>query len=256
MAKLVVTGSASGIGKAITSDLESAGKSVISIDIQQAEIEADLCTVEGRRYAIDSALAVSDHRLDGVVVCAGLGPQHSPTSAIAVLNFFGATELLSGLRPALAKTQHAAAVAICSNSATITPGIDGPLVEAFLEGDEARARQLADELDGASVYGASKLALGRFIRRNAPSKEWAGSGIRLNAVAPGAVQTPLLQGGLDDPTLGDAIRSLPIPLGNFGNPKQIADAVLFLLGPNSSFCCGSILYSDGGSDALIRPDSF
>jgi NAD(P)-dependent dehydrogenase (short-subunit alcohol dehydrogenase family) len=93
------------------------------------------------------------------------------------------------------------------------------------------------------------------VRRHAVSTPWAGSGIRLNAVAPGAVQTPLLQGGLDHAKLGTAIRSLPIPLGGFGTPGQIAAAIAFLLGPESTFCCGTILFADGGSDALLRPDA-
>jgi NAD(P)-dependent dehydrogenase (short-subunit alcohol dehydrogenase family) len=93
------------------------------------------------------------------------------------------------------------------------------------------------------------------VRRQAPRPEWAGAGIRLNAVVPGAVQTPLLQAGLDHPALGDAIRGFPIPLGGFGRPEQIAAAIAFLLGPDAAFCSGSLLYVDGGSDALLRPDS-
>jgi NAD(P)-dependent dehydrogenase (short-subunit alcohol dehydrogenase family) len=104
------------------------------------------------------------------------------------------------------------------------------------------------------VYASSKLALARFVRRSAVRPEWAGKGIRLNAVAPGATLTPLLQGGLDDDRLGTAIRSLPIPLGEFGRADEIAAAVCFLLSEAASFCCGTILFADGGSDALLRPD--
>src|SRR5262249_41248832 len=90
---------------------------------------------------------------------------------------------------------------------------------------------------------------------SATHSDWAGKGIRLNAVAPGATLTPLLQGGLDHPTLGAAIRGFPIPLGGFGTPDQVAAAIAFLLGPASTFCCGTILFADGGSDALLRPDA-
>jgi NAD(P)-dependent dehydrogenase (short-subunit alcohol dehydrogenase family) len=78
----------------------------------------------------------------------------------------------------------------------------------------------------------------------------------LNAIAPGAVQTPLLQAGLDHPVLGDAIRNFPIPSGGFGTADQIAAAIAFLLGPDASFCYGSVLFADGGTDALFRAESF
>ena len=75
-------------------------------------------------------------------------------------------------------------------------------------------------------------------------------------MAPGAVMTPLLQGGLDDPVFGPAIRSFPIPTGGFGTPDQIAAAIVFLLSPDAAFCCGSVVFVDGGTDALIRPDDY
>jgi NAD(P)-dependent dehydrogenase (short-subunit alcohol dehydrogenase family) len=85
---------------------------------------------------------------------------------------------------------------------------------------------------------------------------WAGAGIRLNAVAPGATLTPLLRDGLDQPVMGAAIRGLPIPLGGgFASPDAIAGAIAFLLGPDAAFCCGAVLFVDGGSDALLRPNA-
>jgi NAD(P)-dependent dehydrogenase (short-subunit alcohol dehydrogenase family) len=128
-------------------------------------------------------------------------------------------------------------------------------VAACLAGDEDDARRTALGLDGQRTYGGAKLALARWVRRHAPAPEWAGAGIRLNAVAPGAVLTPLLQGGLEHPVFGDAIRGFPIPTGGFGAPEQIAAAITFLLSPEARFCCGSVLFVDGGTDALIRPDA-
>src|SRR5438105_126873 len=84
----------------------------------------------------------------------------------------------------------------------------------------------------------------------------AAAGIRLNAVAPGAVLTPLLRDGLDHPVFGPAIRGFPIPAGSFGSADQVAAAIAFLLGPDAAFCCGSIFFVDGGSDALLRPDEY
>jgi len=251
-----VTGSASGIGRALRERLERAGQRVIGVDLAGAEVIADLSSPAGRQAAVDGVLRAADGRLDGVVACAGLGPQHDDATRIVAVNHFGAVAVLAGLRPALARGAQPAAVAVASNATTLTPGVDGPLAAACLDGDEAEARRLAAELDGTSTYAGAKLGLVRWLRRQATAADWAGASIRLNAVAPGATLTPLLQGGLDHPRMGAAIRGLPIPLGGgFAGPEAIAGAIAFLLGPEASFCCGSVLFVDGGSDALMRPDA-
>jgi NAD(P)-dependent dehydrogenase (short-subunit alcohol dehydrogenase family) len=255
MATIAITGSASGIGAAIRRRLEAEGKSVIGVDLRGAEVNADLSTPPGRAAALRGVLDACGGALDGAVACAGLGPQVEDHAKIVAVNYFAAQATLAGLREALARGTSAAAVAIASNSATIAP-LSDPLIESCLRGDEAAALTLAESTDGSTAYASAKMALARWVRRNAPRAPWAGSGVRLNAVAPGAVRTPLLQEGLDHPEWGRAIRDFPIPLGGFGDPQQIAAAVAFLLGPDASFCCGTVLFADGGSDALVRPDRF
>jgi len=255
MGVIAVTGSASGIGAATRARLTRDGQRVIGVDLRDAEVVADLSTPAGRSAAIAAVERDCGGRLDGLVVCAGVGPHVADQALIVSLNYFGAQRILDGLRPALARGTQPAAVAISSNSSTL-PGADSALVAACLDGDEASARQLAVALAGQQIYGASKLALTRWLRRQAPRAEWAGAGIRLNAVAPGPIQTPLLQGGLDDARYGPAIRGFPIPTGGFGAPDDVAAAVAFLLGPQARFCCGSVLFVDGGTDALLRPDQY
>jgi NAD(P)-dependent dehydrogenase (short-subunit alcohol dehydrogenase family) len=246
-----VTGSASGIGAALRKRLEAAGERVIGVDVRNAEVVADLAAPEGRAAAVAAVVAASGGRLDGLVACAGVGPHVEPAATIVSVNYFGAEAVLAGLRDSLVRGDRAAAVAVSSNASTI-PGADGPLAEACLAGDEAEARRLA--ADGHSVYGASKLALARWVRRSAP--DWARAGIRLNAVAPGAVATPLLAAGLAHDVYGPAIRGFPIPTGGFGTADDVAAAIAFLLGPDAHFCCGSVLFVDGGTDALLRPDRY
>jgi NAD(P)-dependent dehydrogenase (short-subunit alcohol dehydrogenase family) len=255
MATIAITGSASGIGAAIRVRLEREGHRIIGIDLRDAEVVANLAEVSGRERAVSAARDACEGTLDGLVACAGLGPQVSDQSLIVSVNYFGAQATLEGLRDCLERGQRPAAVAISSNSSRI-PGLESPIVDACLEGDEPRAREEAAARDGIFAYAGSKLALARWVRRNAVKPDWAGCGIRLNAVAPGATMTPLLQAGLDDPAHADSIKSFTVPLGGFGQPEQIAAAVAFLLGPESAFCCGTILYADGGSDALIRPDEY
>ncbi len=253
---IALSGSASGIGRALRQQLERTAQRVIGVDVRDAEVTADLASAAGRATAVRGVLGACDGRLDGVVACAGLGPQHDDPSAIVSVNYFGAVGLLDGLRDALGTGRAPAAVAVSSNSATISPGADGALARACLEGDEEAARREASAVGGTSAYAGSKLALARWVRRSATRTDWAGQGIRLNAVAPGATLTPLLQGGLDHPALGAAIRGFPIPLGGFGTPEGVAAAIAFLLGPDAAFCCGTVLFVDGGSDAHLRPDSF
>jgi NAD(P)-dependent dehydrogenase (short-subunit alcohol dehydrogenase family) len=250
-----VTGSASGIGAATRAHLERAGSRVVGVDLRDAEVLADLATAEGRAAAIAGVREHAANRLDGVVACAGLGPHVASMSTMVSLNYFGAQVFLEQLRDTLARGERPAAVAVASNSAML-PGVDTALVDLCLEGRESEARRRAEGCMGHAVYAASKQALARWVRRQAPTATWAGAGIRLNAVAPGAVQTALLQGGLEHPHLGPAIRSFPIPLGGFGKPEQIAAAIDFLLGDAADFCCGSVFFVDGGSDALLRPDTF
>ena len=252
MATFVVTGSGSGIGAAVRHQLEATGARVVGIDLRRAEIESDLGTPAGRASAIAAARAQAGRGLDGVVACAGLGPHVPDGSAIVSVNYFGAVTILDGLRESLAPTRGAA-VAVSSNSAMI-PTSDNEIAAACLAGDEALARRHAAGQGGQFAYGGSKLALARWVRREATQPSWAGAGLRLNAVAPGAVRTPLLESGLEHPLYGDAIRSFPIPTGGFGTPDQIAAAIAFLLGPGAAFCCGTVLFVDGGTDALFRPE--
>jgi NAD(P)-dependent dehydrogenase (short-subunit alcohol dehydrogenase family) len=249
---LLVTGSASGIGAAVCRRFERSGTRVVGVDVHDADVVADLSGTRGRRAAVEAVHELVGGRLDGVVVCAGLGPQVTPASDIARVNFFGAVEMLDGALPMLRDGEAPAAVAIASNAAGLTPP-DAVLLERLLAGDEAGAAARAGELEGTTVYGTSKLALARAVRRRAGA--WGKAGVRLNAVAPGPVDTPLLAGGLEDPVLGPLIEALPVPLGRRAVADEIAGAVSVLLDPAHGYVHGSILFVDGGSDALLRPDA-
>lgn len=252
---VALSGSASGIGRALQERLERDGQRVIGVDVRDAEVTTDLASAAGRAQAVADVLRACAGTLDAAVACAGLGPQHDDAAAVVSVNYFGAVAFLAGLRDGLAAGRAPAAVAVASNSATLSPAADGSLAAACRAGDEAEARREAAARGGTAAYAGAKLALARWVRRTATHADWAGRGIRLNAVAPGATLTPLLQGGLDHPALGAAIRGFPIPLGGFGAPDRVAAAIAFLLGPDAAFCCGSVLFVDGGSDALLRPDA-
>lgn len=251
MRTAVVTGSASGLGAAIRSRLETHDWSVIGVDLHNAEIAVDLSTDAGRAEMRDRVAGESGGVLDGVVACAGLGPHIRDHAVIASVNHFGAIATLDLLFPMLRSGQRPAAVAVASNSMGIIPP-DEALLEACMAGDEEAARAAADATDGPTTYGTSKLAFARSVRRRV--QEWGEAGVRLNAVAPGPLRTPLLAGVKEDPVLGPTTSALPIPLGREGEPEEVAVLVSFLLSSESGLLHGSIIFADGGTDALLRPD--
>jgi NAD(P)-dependent dehydrogenase (short-subunit alcohol dehydrogenase family) len=257
MRTVALTGSASGIGAATATRLREAGNRVIGVDVQDGEVSADLSTPTGRRVAIDGILEECGGVLDGLVTCAGVGglPGRAGSRVVEV-NYFGSIELIEGLQGALASGASPSVVAIVSNSVTIQPGIPLDVVEACLSGDRERARQLADEKGGVSTYPATKLAVSRWVRRHAPGESWIGSGIRVNAVSPGMVDTALVEEQRRDPEMAVLLEVFPVPVGRPGRPEEIATLIEFLLGEQSTFLCGSIVLADGGSEALLRPDDW
>jgi NAD(P)-dependent dehydrogenase (short-subunit alcohol dehydrogenase family) len=251
MGAIAVTGSAGGIGGAIRRRTEAAGHRVVGVDVRDAEVLADLSSPAGREEAIRGVRAAADG-LDGLVVAAGIGGSTSaPPSMVVRINYFGAVALLRGLHDDLAAGALRAAVAISSNSATAVPVTDPTLVERCLADDEEGATAAADGMDGEQVYAHAKLALARTVRRLAVS--WAPD-VRVNAVAPGPVLTPLTQAALEHPVTGDLIRQYPVPLGRWGEPEEIAAGVWFLLSPEATWVTGTVLFVDGGTDALLNPD--
>ena len=250
MGTIVVTGAAGGIGNATRARLEADGHRVIGVDVRDAEIIADLGAPAGRAAMVEAVAQASGGALDGLVAGAGIMGEDP---AVVSVNYFGAVATLTGLRPLLARSGNASAVAISSNSTTTQPALPGAFVDACLSGDEDAARAYA-KTDGFSAYAASKLALARWVRRAAVTPEWIGSGVRLNAIAPGLVATPMTEGSMDFILgLGDVY---PIPIARPGQPEEIANLLAFLLSAQATLFCGSVIFVDGGSDAAVRADDW
>ncbi|KIA66670.1 SDR family oxidoreductase [Nocardia vulneris] len=247
--RYVITGSASGIGAATAALLRERDAIVIGCDLDNAEIQADLSTPAGRQSLIEQVRGP----IDAVLAIAGGGK-----TGLLETNYFGAVATLAGLRPLLAQSPAPRAVAV-SSTASLAPA-DERIVQACLDGDEAAAVAClaADPAAGGVTggYGIAKRALNRWVRRVAPTREWAGSGIALNVVAPGVVDTPAAAYILADPAIRAAVETAaPQPFGGFpGRPEWVADLICWLAGADNRFVTGQIVFADGGSEVSALGD--
>lgn len=255
MRTIVVTGSASGIGRAAADLLGQRGERVVGVDLRDADVAVDLAGPAGRLALVEHVRALTDGRLDAVVANAGLATQ-SP--ADVAVNYFGTVATLEGLRPLLAGSAAPRAVATASMASLMAT--DAELVDLCLAGDEpgalARAAKLVEAELSHLVYASTKAALCRWLRRNAPLAPWAGAAIPLNAIAPGVVETPMVAPFLaTDEQRAALAAQVPMPLNGFMDADVPARLIAWLVSEENTHLCGQVVFVDGGSDAVIRGDA-
>ncbi|PKP88863.1 MAG: oxidoreductase [Alphaproteobacteria bacterium HGW-Alphaproteobacteria-17] len=225
----LVTGDASGIGLAAANALRAAGATVIGIDRSRGDDVAD--PDMWQRRADDLA------EVDLAVVNAGV----SDAAPIVDIEFEAWRRLLAvNLDGAMLSLQAAM-------RAMTARGRGGAIVTtASIAGIKAEP--------GVGAYGASKAALIQLSKIAA--KEGAPHGIRVNAIAPGGVDTPIWD---EMPFFADLVTSegsrdaamaamakMATPLGRYATPDEIAAQILFLLSDAAATITGSVLTSDGG----------
>jgi NAD(P)-dependent dehydrogenase (short-subunit alcohol dehydrogenase family) len=245
----VVTGAASGIGRATCELLSTSGHRVLDVDLRDATVRADLATAAGREAMVEAVTRASRGRVDAVVANAGV---NAPPELCVRVNYFGAVATLEGLRSLLARSDSPRAVATASSS--VINAYDAALVADCLDGDEEAAATRAAGA-GLAAYPSSKRALARWVRRQAPADAWAGAGIALNAVAPGIVETPMTEPLFADEgmraLMADAV---PMPYGGHARPEHVAELIAFLAAPATARLTGQVVFVDGGADAVLRGD--
>ena len=253
----VITGSASGIGKATSELLVERGERVIGVDLHDADVVGDISTPEGRAELVDQVTERSGGTIDAIIANAGLA---SPIAKTVSINYFGTVATLEGLRPLLAGSPAPRAVATASMASLFPP--DEALLDALLAGDESAAVARGAELEAAggdaanAIYGTTKRALARWIRRSAATEAWAGTGIPLNAVTPGVVQTAMTQDLIATREAREAVlQMVPMPLNGIFEPRSVAYLLAWLTSEENAHLCGQVVFIDGGSDVVIRGDS-
>lgn len=249
--RIVVTGSASGVGQATAKALQEAGAYVIGLDVKPAIEYCDqfvLCDLSNQA-SIDTAVGNIEQPIDGLANIAGV-PGNLPADLVFRINFLGMRHLTNQLLPKL--NDRAAVVNIASTAATgwrkrkhlseILLGIGD--WEACLEGFKKLA------MSGPETYDFTKELVVLYTMLIS-SKE-RHRGVRVNSLSPGAVHTPLLQIFYD--TMGDdLLKSLKAQAGGRdAHANEIAGAILLMLDPKGYWINGTDLIVDGGAEVLMN----
>ena len=230
---VVVTGGTRGIGAAVSRVLFSAGWHVIAASVSRAEIDAfdgpaeiDLRLLDVTDDTSVNTLFGGLARLDALVNCAGI-LQRGAEYDLAVfqkvidVNLTGTMRCCVAAQPLLVQSKGKIV-----NTASMLSTFGGPLVPAY----------------SASKGGVAQLT-------KALAGKWAEDEIRVNAVAPGWIETEMTQGLREAPERSDAILNRT-PMKRWGKAEEVGNVVKWLLSDDASFVTGSVYPVDGGYKAI------
>ncbi len=239
---VIVTGAASGIGSATAALAASQGAKVISVDINRpknevgAFFQADLSD----KTSIDQLVQALPSGIDGLANIAGLPPTKNAEAVVAV-NLVGLKYLTTQL---VSKLSDGASIVNLASLAGLgwAEAKDAIAASESIDFDDIPAFCKANEIEGARSYFFSKEALIVWTMKNRWT--WRTRGIRMNAVSPGPVDTPILKDFIE--TLGARAEEDMRTMDRPGTPADIAPVVAFLLSDASTWIRGTNIPVDGG----------
>jgi NAD(P)-dependent dehydrogenase (short-subunit alcohol dehydrogenase family) len=251
---IIVTGAASGIGAATARFIAAQGATVVAVDRNRPPegigtfVQADLSDP----ISIDRLVATLPAGAHGLANIAGLPPTRPPEQVLAV-NLVGLKYLTTQLVPKLA--DGASIVNLASLAGLGWPDAKAQIAagaDLSFAGISAFCRE--QDIVGGRSYFYSKEALIVWTMQNRWT--WRERGIRMNAVSPGPVQTPILPDFLE--TLGARAEEDMRTMDRPGRPEDIAPVVAFLLSDGAAWIRGTNIPVDGGmySNVLCQAHGF
>lgn len=244
---MVVTGAASGIGAAVAAALKQAGDRVTALDLEDAPAADTSITCDlSDPASIDSAVAkLAD--VDGLLNVAGV-PGTLPDDVVFAVNFLGLRHLTEAVLPLINDRGAIVNVAsIAGMTHTVNAGLHKELLLNATGWDEGAKALAASKPEGFPAYNFTKEAVILYTGLVAP-KQWA-RGVRVNAVSPGPVETPILS-DFEESMGKDVIEGARAVAGRHATVQDIAPVVLFLASPAAGWINGQNLIVDGGLIAL------
>lgn len=228
---LVVTGAAGGIGGAVSGWLRARGARVFDLDRRAPEdsggefLAVDVQDAASVDEAVDRVL-VAAGRVDGVVAAAGLSEEPTPAEEMPLEVWQRTIEV--NLTGVFLTCQRFGRVLLAQGQGRI-------VTVASMSG-----AHVVNSPQQQVAYNASKGAVVAMTKSLA--YEWGPRGVRVNALSPGYVDTPLLGSKSEMHAIWKGVT----PLGRFATPVEVAGAVGWLLSDAAAFCCGTELLMDGG----------
>jgi NAD(P)-dependent dehydrogenase (short-subunit alcohol dehydrogenase family) len=251
---ILITGAASGIGARTAELAGQLGADVIGVDVREpiaavgSFVKADISS----RAGVDDLIAHLPQRIDALCNVAGLSGNTGAVSTLAV-NFYGLRALSEGLAPKLREGGaiiNVASIAGYGWRANLNRAASMVGIEGFPD----VAKVVADhQVKNEEGYPVSKELLLLWTFRAAHQEQFKGRGIRVNAVSPGPVETPILKQFRN--VLGDArVDSDIARVGRAGTSGDIAPVVLFLCSDGARWVNGANVPVDGGLEASINAE--